>query len=419
MMHQPLFLSTAMTTLVLALATPPCAAQAVVVDGSKLLDAHEQRHRERAGGKQLKTLHNKGRAEFVLKVGPNPGTPVVGEFEEFFKGDRYYHYSEFPNFGTREEGHDGKVVWELDPATGAVIKRGDDRAQALRIHALPLTASWRDFYTTAQITSKQDVGGHACDVVLMKPKQGKPERWYVNEDGQLLGVDLEMHVGMDQRENVEVRFADYELVEGIQHARKVTVSFGVVSITFHYDTIEPNVDVSDDHFELPKAVVEAIESQPQAAEDDGVKITMVQERHIVSIRTKVALEDIGSMLAVALPEVMRYLTEAGVQPAGAPLTRYHAVDPSGEMDIEAGIPVSRALAGKDRVKASKLPACKVATTWHIGQYHELGKSHARLEQWIADHGFETAGPQWEVYMTDPGLEPNPAKWRTQIFWPLK
>ena len=27
--------------------------------------------------------------------------------------------------------------------------------------------------------------------------------------------------------------------------------------------------------------------------------------------------------------------------------------------------------------------------------------------------------QWEIYWTDPGLEPDPAKWRTQIFFPVK
>ena len=32
-------------------------------------------------------------------------------------------------------------------------------------------------------------------------------------------------------------------------------------------------------------------------------------------------------------------------------------------------------------------------------------------------GIETTGPLWEIYWTDPGIEPDPKKWRTQILVP--
>ena len=37
-----------------------------------------------------------------------------------------------------------------------------------------------------------------------------------------------------------------------------------------------------------------------------------------------------------------------------------------------------------------------------------------------DYGdaLEAAGGPWEVYWTNPGMVPDPAKWRTQIFAPL-
>lgn len=36
-----------------------------------------------------------------------------------------------------------------------------------------------------------------------------------------------------------------------------------------------------------------------------------------------------------------------------------------------------------------------------------------------DAALEAAGAPWEVYVTDPGAEPDQSKWRTDIFFPLR
>lgn len=33
-------------------------------------------------------------------------------------------------------------------------------------------------------------------------------------------------------------------------------------------------------------------------------------------------------------------------------------------------------------------------------------------------GCAIAGPPWESYLTDPEATPNPADWRTAVYWPL-
>ena len=37
---------------------------------------------------------------------------------------------------------------------------------------------------------------------------------------------------------------------------------------------------------------------------------------------------------------------------------------------------------------------------------------------MASQGLEGAGAPWEVYVTDPATEPDQAKWRTEIFFPV-
>jgi effector-binding domain-containing protein len=33
-------------------------------------------------------------------------------------------------------------------------------------------------------------------------------------------------------------------------------------------------------------------------------------------------------------------------------------------------------------------------------------------------GRRPASTMWEVYLTDPEEEPDPARWRTEVYWPV-
>jgi effector-binding domain-containing protein len=397
---------------------PRETATAEAATAAERLDAMERAERSRPGYRRLRSLRCSGRAELVLDVGPNAGEPVSGAFEQLDQaGDRYRYFDDFGDF-VHEEGCDGEVAWQSDPESGVAILAGDDRAQALRLHRLTLGESWRELYSGAKVVGTQTIDGVACDVFELTPLQGPVERWLVDADNRVHGLDLEMPLGVHQRDMVQVRFAEPEILEGVEHYRRVAVRLPFASIVYHYDTIEPNAEIDAARFALPEPVRQALASQPAgAAPDDDIKVTTVAERDVVSIRSSVAPQDIGSMLSVALPEVMRYLGEEGVQPAGAPFSRYHAMGQ--KIDIEAGFPVGAPMAGKGRIRPGTLPGGKVATTLHIGKYQDLGRTYARLQAWIDEHDLETAGPQWEVYLTDPRREPDPAKWRTQVFWPVK
>ncbi|MFO0982341.1 MAG: hypothetical protein U1E76_11495 [Planctomycetota bacterium] len=58
-------------------------------------------------------------------------------------------------------------------------------------------------------------------------------------------------------------------------------------------------------------------------------------------------------------------------------------------------------------------------TWHVGPYQLLPQSHAVLEQWMRARSLQAAGGFWEIYWTDPGLELDQSKWKTQIVWPVR
>jgi AraC family transcriptional regulator len=37
---------------------------------------------------------------------------------------------------------------------------------------------------------------------------------------------------------------------------------------------------------------------------------------------------------------------------------------------------------------------------------------------MGEHSLTPSDEMWEVYLSDPQTEPDPATWRTQIFWPV-
>ncbi len=149
-----------------------------------------------------------------------------------------------------------------------------------------------------------------------------------------------------------------------------------------------------------------------------VEIRTVPEQNVLSIRTQCHVAELGAILAEILPEVWRYVRKNGVNPSGPPFTRYHGFSED-RVDIEGGLPVPTAVPGEGRIVAGVLPGGEVATTIHMGPYDRLPHAHDALHEWITANKKVSAGAQWEVYWTDPGHEPDPGKWKTELVWPIK
>jgi effector-binding domain-containing protein len=138
---------------------------------------------------------------------------------------------------------------------------------------------------------------------------------------------------------------------------------------------------------------------------------------VMSIRGWTTAAELSQAIGDRLPAVWRYVREVGGMIAGPPFTRYHAIE--GErVDLEAGLPVRSALPPKGEIKPGELPGGDAAVATHVGPYEGLPATGAALARWVAARGRTAAGPNWELYVADPGVEPNPAKWRTEIVKPL-
>jgi effector-binding domain-containing protein len=136
------------------------------------------------------------------------------------------------------------------------------------------------------------------------------------------------------------------------------------------------------------------------------------------VRVHTTADRIGEAFRQALPKVAAHIEEVGGTIAGPPYARYHEFGPSG-VDMEVGVPTAVAIPANGDVTSAELPAVEAAVTVHQGPYERLGETYDRLERWIDEHGHEAGRDMWEIYLTDPQEQPDPAEWRTEIVWPLK
>lgn len=137
------------------------------------------------------------------------------------------------------------------------------------------------------------------------------------------------------------------------------------------------------------------------------------------LRERLAMGDLASFYDRAYTAVAQSLAAAGVRPAGAAFG-YYLSPPTGTFELEAGFPVDAPLveAPQSEVIASELPAGPVARATHVGGYDTLGDSWQALSEWVHEQGRTAGLRMWEVYVTEPTPEGDPADNRTELFLEL-
>ena len=55
---------------------------------------------------------------------------------------------------------------------------------------------------------------------------------------------------------------------------------------------------------------------------------------------------------------------------------------------------------------------------HFGVYETVGVTHDAMKKYCDDNGYTINGSAYEMYITDPSLELNPANWETKVIYEL-
>ena len=107
----------------------------------------------------------------------------------------------------------------------------------------------------------------------------------------------------------------------------------------------------------------------------------------------------------------------GVSITGPAFALYHGI-PDDTMDVEVGYPTDRPIDPEGSAEASELPGGRVVRLVHTGSYDGLGEAWQRLGGWIAEQGLIAGETYWEVYVTEPTPDLDPADLRTELNWPV-
>jgi effector-binding domain-containing protein len=86
-----------------------------------------------------------------------------------------------------------------------------------------------------------------------------------------------------------------------------------------------------------------------------------------------------------------------------------------EPHVEVGVLYAGELPLSGGVQVSALPAGRVATATHRGDYAELGRAHDAVHSWCAEQGHELSRTRWELYGPH---RPDPADCWVEVSWLL-
>lgn len=131
----------------------------------------------------------------------------------------------------------------------------------------------------------------------------------------------------------------------------------------------------------------------------------------------VPMSALRPFFARAFSQVSAAMQAQGVQPVGPPFAHSFGM-PGEEVEVEAGFPVIAAVAQAGAVHGATLPAGRCVHGLHLGPYETLRATYAELAQWARAQRLGIRDDMWEVYLSDPQREPDPARWQTEIFWPV-
>lgn len=102
--------------------------------------------------------------------------------------------------------------------------------------------------------------------------------------------------------------------------------------------------------------------------------------------------------------LMAWVTQAKVQPAGAPFGVYlddpTAVKPESlRYEVGIAVPAGTKVDKNAGVEVKPMGPMTVAATMHVGAYDKVSETYAKLAKWVADNKYIVAGPGIEFYLS--------------------
>ncbi|ACY14759.1 GyrI-like domain-containing protein [Haliangium ochraceum] len=163
-------------------------------------------------------------------------------------------------------------------------------------------------------------------------------------------------------------------------------------------------------------------AEPAAAADAAkprISSRTLAAQHTLIIRGSAAPVELGEQMSALIPRLIGFAMMQRLDMSGPPFARYRHYSEE-RIDFEVGVPIAAAHPGSAswNIEPGTLPAGPALTAVHRGSYDDLPDTHAALRRAARARGKRADGPLWEVFVTNPATQPDPAKLRTEVYLSL-
>jgi hypothetical protein len=159
---------------------------------------------------------------------------------------------------TVEQGTNGEVVWELHSMTGPRIMEDQEKILMLLQFNFDET-NYQQCYDKIECVGMEQVEGEICYKVIQTPKQAGPITVYYSKESGLTVKSTYTLEHQSEKIKVENLTSDYKKVGGILYPHHVVHKAMNIDTQFIVESIEHNVEMPKDRFDLPEAIHKILE----------------------------------------------------------------------------------------------------------------------------------------------------------------
>jgi len=282
----------------------------------------------------------------------------------------------------------------------------------------PKWSYWNSLYKEMKVTYGDKKAGVGAVSEWDGPESGKGKMTIVES---IPNKSIKMDLDFMEQGTAQAWYGFEPEGEGFKLTTGFSTDFGMNPIARLIGGImvKPEMEKSFD-YNLSK-LKEIAESKPKFK----VKIDEVTTQTInyVGISTKMSIEDgnaISAQMAKSYGELMGMLGKAKVEVTGQPFALYPMYDEEAkQMEMVCALPVAAGAKIPAKYKLMENPGGKALKVVYMGDYSGLDVPHEEINRYIEYKKLEVVGAPWEVYVTDPMVEKDTAKWITEVYYPIR
>ena len=158
------------------------------------------------------------------------------------------------------------------------------------------------------------------------------------------------------------------------------------------------------------------------ASTENMKLVIWESQPYVYILDSCKVSDINLKLGEIYEEIYLTLATQGIMPISQPFAKYinfpHKAGDDNKVILKAGAFLEEEIETLGRIQIGNSTSGNTLQSSHFGVYETVSVTHDLMKKHCNEIGYTINGSAYEIYITDPSLEPNPSKWETKVIYEL-